>query len=174
MSDFLRSIKLIRDFTITLNCSKSYFMKALAENTKPGSLMLRMFEILTSGPPFRGTVGIDQFKIRQRQMAASNRTYMVTVKGTVMERNDKTIITLEASGANWMLGFFGMMTVFLFAAAVMILVTSQNFPVFIFPVMLLQVSLILLIPYIMLRRALGNIQREYEKEFHFLVKDYQQ
>lgn len=171
MRDFLKSIKLVRESSVTLNCSRSYFLKILAENTRhPG---LEVFEAFTSGPPFKGTVGVDQFRIRQRQQGMmSNRQYMVNVRGAVAERDDKVLIAMEANGFNRFIGAFFLLFILAFTGAVIAMITSSAFPLVVLPFALVQIALVLLLPYMMLRRAVKNTPREFEKEFHFLIRDY--
>lgn len=170
MKDFLKSIKVIRDFTITLNCSKSYFLKMLNENTDPSNLEL--FEVFRSGKPFKGIVQGDSFRIRQRRTGVgSNRRMLTTLTGTATQHNDKTVINVEADAFHWTIWIpiivFSMMLIGLIVLSINDAMPQMFYIPFIF-----QFALLAGILYFVMQRSSAHAQREIEKEFYYITRDY--
>jgi hypothetical protein len=170
--DFWRAIKLTQDFTVTLNCPKAYFLKALGENTRPGDWEL--FESLTSGPPFKGSIAGDKFNIRPRQQGFyTSRQFLVRLKGNVIEHHDKTVINVEADGFNIFIVGLWIFFSFFFLFAIVSMATFDTETIYIaIPLLLFQAALVYLFPYFIQRRMVNVAQRETEKEFYYLVRDY--
>jgi len=96
MKKFLRSIGILEEFSIHLDCPKSYFIKNLEQHVDRSGFEL--FEAITSGPAFKGRVDGDSFSIRKRKkMFASAPSAIVKMNGIVKERNEKSIVTLETN-----------------------------------------------------------------------------
>lgn len=175
MKNFLRSIGLIQEYSLTLNCSKAYFLRMLQENIDPPGF--QFFERFQSGRPFKGSVGNNEFEIRQRAQGMHQTFNMVvSFTGTVIERNDKAVLNVEASGFSGFIRFIAGFILFIYVVGIGSTMTVQPLEEVYITLLLLPVHAAFMfgILYIALRRAVNNSKREIEKEFFFLTKDFHQ
>lgn len=169
MKDLLRSLKLITDYTITLDCPKSYFLKKLADNTDPSGF--RPFADLSSKLPFKGSVSGDAFKIIKKRDRAENASpVMVEVRGIVMDDKEKTVVNIEANGFNRAYGVYVAAGVVASLILIPILARMSQIPELIWIVF--QAMFTLGFPYYLFRRGVAVSQQEMEKEFYFLTRNY--
>lgn len=170
MKDFFKSIKLIREQTITLNCPTSYFLKMLTANMAPDDF--GFFEAFTKGPHFKGKVTGNEFRIRQRQQFfASRGKGFAVIDGSARDRNEKAVIEMEISGVRRSSAGFLFLIVFYLVAIVAMITSSAN-PEEILPVLIGQFIFMLAVFYFVIRNIVRVATSEIEKDLYYLVKDY--
>lgn len=174
MKEFLRSIGLVRNFTFTLNCPKSYFMNMLRVNVDDS---FEMLESLRNGKAFKGIVSHDTFSIRKRRSGyRASPFFMVKLNGIVRERDNQTVVETEIVGPGWFIAFFFGVTVFIYLMITLSLITGgprrNEMGSWAYLFLLLHAAFMLGLPYFFFRRAISTAQRDVEMEFVYLAKDY--
>lgn len=169
MKDLLKSIGLLQEFTVQLDCPKSYFIQTLGKHVDDSGFDL--LELFTSGRPFKGKITGDAFSIRKRKRLFNTNVNIVKLNGIVQQKDEKSIVSVQTN-INSRLWYASIpllaLIVFQLITPAFDNSTTENFIL----VFALQMSVLLAILYISLRGAVNHARNETEKEFVWIVKNY--
>ena len=173
MEEFLRKIKLIDNFSISLNTNKNDFVFALRKNIDEDdidSVFSSAFEIFSSSKNiFKGKANHSGFKIRKRKRFFDRQFGFAKATGTYREKDDKLLVSGQIkSWNNFMYFFFGF--VILIYIVIIFSFNSLDEGSFIaIPFIIIHAAFMLGIPYFAMRSGLKKLKRDLEREFHFIV-----
>lgn len=173
MDKFLKKIKLIETFSISLDVSKNKFISELSKVTEKNELsfftdLYDMFDIFFSrNKKYKGVITTSGFKIRQKIKVANN-TYP-SAQGKFIEKNNKLVFETTITGLNNFFYFFYSIGILIF---IRILFDSdfleKNQPEIIF--ISLFIIIILISPYFVIREKIKKMKSELQREFFNLTK----
>lgn len=176
MEDFLRNIKLIDDFSTTLNISKSEFVSTLRNNVDQADIdgmFSSAFEAFTSSDNmFKGQVDSKGFKIRKRRRFFEKNFGYTKAFGTYRERGDMLIINTKISAwNNFMFFWLCIVIVFylIFISTLFTSGTSDGVGFVALPFIIIHSLLMLVIPYFMMRKSVKKMKQELEREFFSVI-----
>jgi hypothetical protein len=178
MEDFLRKIKLIHSFSITLNTSKSEFTSALRSHVDEADIdgfFSGAFEALSSSNNrYKGLVSHNTFRIRKRRRFFEKNIGRAIASGELREQGESLLINTKVNAwTNYMFFFYGFIT--LFYLIFIGVFFTQGFPsesaigliapVFIF----IHAAIMFGLPYFVMRKSVKNMTEDLEREFHFII-----
>ena len=173
MREFLRKIKLIDNFTTTLQISKPDFITRLSRITDIGStnMFLDPLEAFSSSKcEFKGEIDRNGFKLRRRRKPFVRSNSIAIATGKMKEENGQLTIQTEIYGFNnFMYFFYGFLLLFYIVFFVGFL-SSDQIPIFIFPFLIFHGALMTLIPYFVMRSSVKKMKYELERDFFYLTK----
>lgn len=174
MKEILKKVGIIDTLTINLDVERNEFTRQLKQNTEESDLGFgsSFFEIFSSSKKeFKGSVGVNNFKIRKKRKFLDRSSGLAIAKGKVRQKENTTIIEAEISSfKNIMFFFIG------FIALVYIIVISQigfnteEVPFFAIPFILIYGALMIGIPWFVLRKSTSRLKKELEKDFYFMIR----
>lgn len=163
MTRLSKSLKLTRQFILTLNCPKSILITALKHNVDaPGFEPLEQYK---SGSTFKGTVTNSEFHLRRRREIWTNKFDEVNLNGVVTEDNGKTVIQVEAEAVHgYFVAVFGV-----FFVLIMIIGSFSDDNAWIAAI----VTLVFIVANTwMMGRSVYDAEHNLGKELNFIVEDY--
>lgn len=173
MNDFLRRIGLVQDFQLTMNVSKSDFIRALIANLdEPQADFFDVFS--RSKALYKGKVQNDQFTMKRKRRFLDSHFRSAKVTGNITTKNDTLILDIQISGFHKMfLALAALLVVFYsFAFSAMFVSNSSEVPkTFVTLFILAHATIMLAIPYFMMKRSIKTTREDLEREFFYMVKD---
>ncbi|WP_405568252.1 hypothetical protein [Polaribacter sp. Asnod6-C07] len=177
MEEFLRKIKLIDNFSISLNTNKNDFVTALRKNVDEDdidSLFSSAFEIFSqSKNVFKGRANHSGFKIRKRKRFFDRQFGFAKATGNYREKDDKLIVTGQIkSWNNFMYFFFGFAILIYTVFILSFFFNANSFDdgsYIAIPFIIIHAAFMFGIPYFAMRSGLKKLKRDLEREFHFIV-----
>lgn len=178
MSSFPRKIKLIDVLKTELEIQRPDFIKSFHENVDDDNLgfMSGKFDFFSFGnKEYRGKINQESFEIRRRRKFFEHYTSLVRARGNFFQRDDTLVIETEIRALHkGTIPFFVFIVffylVFLFSillaenmqslAILMIVVAFFGHGLFVFTIL-----------YFALRRSVGKLKYDLEREFYFMTKD---
>jgi len=174
MNEFLKKIKLIDNFTTTLQLSKQDFVHRLAQITEKGSASAFSdpFEAFSSSKSeFKGEVNPNGFKLRRRRKFFERNSNIAIATGNFKEENGQLTIQTEIYGfSNFMYFFYGFLIVFYTVFLVGFVFFGSTVPIFVVPFLIFHAALMTLLPYFFMRNSVKKMKYELEREFFYLTK----
>ncbi|RED23825.1 hypothetical protein BD847_2897 [Flavobacterium cutihirudinis] len=169
MSDFLRKIQLIKDITIQLPISKKDFTEKFRNNVDESDFSFVPFEVFQSSRnEYKGNIDGSAFELKKRRRLFDTNYSFAKVTGSLIERNDKLIIDAEILGfRKIMILFFGFTIFFYLIAFTGMMFGNNNIPFFALTFLLIHMSLVLGIPYFVIRRSVNRMAYDLERDFHY-------
>lgn len=174
MREFLKKIKLIDNFTSTLQLTKQDFINRLRLITDQGSPnAMDPFEgFFSSKNEFKGEISHNGFKLRRRRKLFERSSTIAIATGKVKEENGQLTIQTEIYGfSNFMYVFYGILILFYSVIFVGFVFSDNSIPIFIFPFLIFHGALMTLIPYFLMRSSVKKMKYELEREFFYLTKN---
>ncbi|MFK8061433.1 MAG: hypothetical protein AB8B78_15270 [Polaribacter sp.] len=177
MEEFLRKIKLIDSFSISLKTNKNDFVSSLRTNIDEADIdgfFSSAFEIFSSSKNiFKGQANHSGFKIRKRKRFFDRQFGFAKATGNYREKEGKLIVSGQIkSWNNFMYFFFGfailIYSIFIFS----FFFKSNSFDnlgIIVLPFILLHAVFMIGIPYFAMRSGLKKLKQDLEREFHFIV-----
>jgi hypothetical protein len=175
MNDFLRKIKLIDETIIELLVSKIDFTKKFRENVEQSDLSFDFFEsfeaLSSSKYEYKGNIDTSGFQIKKKKKLFDSKFTLATAKGRFVENTEKLILQIEINAfKKRMILFLGFIlffyTIFLIS---MLFSDAGGFSFFLIPFLMLHASLMIGIPYFVLRRSVKRMVYDMERDFHYWV-----
>ncbi|MFY9243402.1 MAG: hypothetical protein WAO74_10265 [Polaribacter sp.] len=175
MKEILKKIGIIDALTIQLELDRNEFLKKLSDHTEESNLGFgsSFFEVFSSNKKeFKGSIGINDFKIRKRRKFFDRSSGLAIATGKIHQKENTTIVETEISSfKNNMYFFLGfLILIYIVVITSIIFNSDDNLPVFIIPFILLHGLLMFGIPIFMLRKSTARLKKELEKDFYFIVK----
>ncbi|KOP36269.1 MULTISPECIES: hypothetical protein [unclassified Flavobacterium] len=170
MDNFLRKINLVKDITIELPVSKIDFTEKFRNNVDESDLGFVPFEAFQSSKnEYKGNIDGSAFELKKRRRLFDTNYSFAEVTGSLIERNEKLIIDAEILGfKKRMIIIFAFIVLFyLIFIAGMISVGDDTF-IFL-PFLLIHMSIMLGIPYFIIRRSVNRMAYDLERDFHYWV-----
>lgn len=173
MKDFLKKIKLIDTFSISLDVSKQKFVSELSRVTEYSELGVfsNIFEAFdSSNKEFKGKVSSSGFKIRRKFKMFDNKNTAAIAEGIFKEKDDKLIIEATINGFNNFFYFFYGFLILFYTIFIIGFTFGEGDQTFFFPFILFHGLAMFFIPYFVIRRSVNRLKYELEREFFFLTK----
>ena len=178
MENFLRNIKLIDEFSMTLPISKSDFVSGLRSHVDEGTidgLFDGAFEGLSSSENlFKGLVDHNGFKIRKRRRFLERKFSFTKAIGNFREQGNALIVNTKlVAWSNFMILYYVLVTGFYVFFIGMFFNTlasdGQEFDLFFIGFLIVHALFMYILPYVMMKRSLTSIKKDVEREFHYIV-----
>lgn len=171
MDNFLRKINLIKDITIQLPVTKTEFIQKFRNNVDESDLGYVPFEVFQSSTnEYKGNIENNTFELKKRKKIFDTNYSFAKVSGELAQEDNQLTINVEIFGfRKRMLIFVAFILLFYFIFFVGTISDSDTFPFFIFPFLLIHMSLMLIIPYFVVRRSVNRMAYDLERDFHYWV-----
>jgi pilus assembly protein TadC len=172
MEDFLRKIHLVQDISIQLPISKIDFIQKFRNNVDESDLSFVPFEVFESSKnEYKGNILNNSFEFKKRRKFFNNNYSFAKVTGTFKEDHNLLIVNAEINGfKKRMLLFLGIMILFyLISIFSSIFLPGENPPFIFFPFLLFHMSLMIGIPYFVIRRSVKRMVYDVERDLHYWV-----
>jgi hypothetical protein len=173
MTEFLKKLKLIQPFSLSLNVTKQKFVSELSKITEPSELRVfsGYFEIFNSNnKEFKGKVSSSGFKIRRKFKMFDAKNTAAIAEGNYNEKEDRLIIEGTINGFhNFFYIYYGFLIIF-YSIFIINTIMNDDITIFIFPFISLHGLAMFIIPYFVIRRSVNRLKYELEREFFYLTK----
>jgi len=173
MNDFLRKIHLVKDISIQLPVSKIDFIQKFRNNVDQSDLSFVPFEVFQSSRnEYKGYISNNYFELRKRRKLFDTNYSFAKVSATFNEDNNNLNINAEINGFRQRMFFFlGIAILFysIFFFAVLFSPDNNTLPFFMLPFLLFHMSLMLGIPYFVIRRSVKRMIYDLERDLHYWV-----
>jgi len=179
MTEFLRRIKLLDDFTVELEVERHVFVDRLMSIVDPGGTgtVLTSFEVFSSSrKEYKGKVGNDGFEIRRRKKMFDTNMSLAIAKGKWRQRENHLIVETEVNSFNNFFIFFYVVLIVIYGFAFMAMLLSENGTdesnmgiAMGIPFLLVHAAFMFGIPYFLMRRSTNRMKYDLTREFHYLA-----
>lgn len=178
MENFLRKIKLIDSFSVTLNTTKAEFTSALHQHVDQEDIdgwFSSAFEVFTSSKNrYKGNVSHNGFRIRKRMRFFERNIGKAIATGRLRDKGDVLCIDTEINGwNNYMIFFYSFLIVFylIFLGTFMIQdFSGESEFFFIVPIFIIIHAMFMFgLPYFMMRRSVKRFKEDLEREFYYII-----
>lgn len=178
MEEFLKKIKLLDEFNISLNIDKNKFSSEFrnqVEEKDIDGLFSSAFEVFSSNKKkYKGFVNFNEFKIRKKRSFGNRKFGNIKAKGRFIQNGEKLKISTEIRGwNNFMLIYFGVILVFYVVFLSFFLIgfdSSSNISFYFFiPFIAIHALLMFGLPIYQIRKGVASLKQDLEREFHFVV-----
>ncbi|WP_029272735.1 hypothetical protein [Flavobacterium sp. KJJ] len=175
MNNFLRKIHLIKDLTIQLPVSKTDFIQKFRMHVDESNLGYVPFEVFQSSTnEYKGNIENNFFELKKRKKLFDTNYSFAKVTGHFAEDNSQLNINAEINGfKKRMILFLGIMIIFyslfIFGSLFFVDNNPSPAPFFFFPFILIHMSVMLGIPYFIIRRSVKRMAYDLERDFHYWV-----
>ena len=168
MENFLKQIKLIEDFNITLPISKQNFVDNLSKVTTANSSLIE--SLGNNNKQFVGEVNFDSFSIRpMRKLGQNNLQYITKLSADFKSNTQTTTIEGRIHLSKLYPIIIAVISILYFAIGITALSNMEGS----FPLIPLAIQFLFMLGvfYFVFRRAIKNAKGYFEKELFFLTKD---
>ncbi|MEO6175877.1 MAG: hypothetical protein ABIP27_12070 [Flavobacterium circumlabens] len=171
MNNFLRKVNLIKDITIQLPITKTEFIQKFRNYVDESDLGYVPFEVFQSSTnEYKGNIQNNTFELKKRKKIFDTNYSFAKVIGELTQENDQLTINVEIFGfRKRMLIFVVIILLFYLVFFLGSVSNGDVFPFFIFPFLLIHMSLMLVIPYFVIRRSVNRMAYDLERDFHYWV-----
>lgn len=171
MTNFSRQINLFKDLNFTLNISKTDFIQKFRENVDQSNLSFDPFEAFqSSSNHYKGNIYNNNFELEKRKRFFDTNYSFAKATGILTEENEQLDIKIEINGfRKRMILFFGFLCVFYLIFIAGSFFADDNIPFFILPFLLIHMSLMLGVPYFLIKRSVSRMAYDLERDFHYWV-----
>ena len=174
MKNYLKKLKLIDTFSTEIEISRDEFVEKLTAIVDKGSIGLFSdpFEMLTSGKnEYKGQVNFEGFEIRKRRRFFDTSSSLSRAEGTFSEQNNKLRIDTEVNSLGGFTTFIlAFLVIFYLGIVITIMGSDDEASFIVIPFILIHGSLMLSIPYFMIKRSVQKLKYDLEREFVFITK----
>lgn len=172
MSDFLRKINQIKDINIELQVSKTEFIKKFKENVDESNFGFEPFEALKSSKnEYKGSIESHGFELKKRKKLFDMNYSFAKVTGIFFQETDKLIIEAEISAFRGKMIFFVAFLLLFYGIIISALLFTEDGGIkfFIFPFILFHMSIMMGIPYFIMKRSVTRMIYDLERDLHYWV-----
>ncbi|MDR6760458.1 hypothetical protein J2Y38_000637 [Flavobacterium sp. 2755] len=171
MNNFLKKINLIKNITIQLPVSKIDFIQKFRNNVDESDLGYVPFEIfLSSRNEYKGNIENNSFELKKRKKLFDMNHSFAKVNGNLIQENDKLTIDVEIIGfRKRMIIFFGFIIFFYLISIAGMISVGDNVTFIFLPFLFIHMSIMLGIPYFIIRRSVNRMAYDLERDFHYWV-----
>ncbi|MBL0739286.1 hypothetical protein JI750_20520 [Flavobacterium sp. GN10] len=173
MTDFLRKIHLVKDISIQLPVSKIDFIQKFRSHVDESDLSFVPFEVLQSSRnEYKGNISNNYFELKKRRKLFDTNYSFAKVTAHFSEDNNRLNIEAEINGfRKRMLLFVGVMLAFysIFIITSLFLTSDNSASFFVLPFLLFHMSIMLGIPYFIIRRSVKRMIYDLERDLHYWV-----
>lgn len=175
MDEFLTRIGFKTEMVTEVDVPPDQFVANLRMNVDKGDLdfFSRMFEALESGQnEYKGKVAHDSFEISQRRRLFDMNFNMAVATGRVESHDSNTRIKTEINGFAGYWIFFILIALIVYVFGFIIVLSSARKPndFLAIPFLLIHASLMIGIPFLVIRRSVKAMKYNLEREFHYIAK----
>jgi hypothetical protein len=177
MKSLLERLKLIDHLTTEISIDKRDFVEKLKKNVDQGNTgtLFSAFEAFSSSKnEYKGTVTPDTFKLRRRRKMFDMNRSLAIAEGNFRQKENLLIIEATISGfRNIFIPFIVIVLLFYAASAVSFFLYGNAGALMwlILPVLLVHASLMLGIPYFIMRKSVSRMKYELERDFYYMTKN---
>lgn len=176
MDSLLQRLKLI-DYLITeFPIEKKVFIERLRKNVDQGDtgVFFSAFEAFSSSKnEYKGIVTSDSFKIRRRRKIFDMNLSLAVAEGNFRQKGDSLVIESKVKGFR---GIFILFIAFLLMGYVVFIASffsaevPGNMEWFLVFFLFIHASIMLCIPYFMMRRGVSRMKYELERDLYYMTK----
>ncbi|MBK6282596.1 MAG: hypothetical protein IPF54_07960 [Draconibacterium sp.] len=178
MNHFLEKIKLIDHLRTELDIQKEEFVKILKSKVDEGDygLLISGFDIFSSSKnEFKGYVDCDKFKIRKRRGFFDINLNIAIAKGSFIHDKDKLVITTDINSFSGIMIAFYSFAIFIYLMLIISFFASEfneatTDDLLIIPFIIIHSTLMLGIPYLIMRSSTKRLKYDLEREFYYITK----
>ncbi|MBT1696672.1 hypothetical protein KK083_07295 [Fulvivirgaceae bacterium PWU4] len=177
MKSLLERLKLVDYLTTEISIDKREFVEKLKKNIDQGDTgtFFSAFEAFSSSKnEYKGTVTPDSFKLRRRRKMFDMNRSLAIAEGTFRQKENLLVIEATISGFRSIFIPFIVLLLLLYVTAAVsfsLYNTAGTLMWFMFPFMLVHASLMLGIPYFVMRRSVSRMKYELERDFYYITKN---
>lgn len=178
MKGFLEKIKLIDQFTTKIPLTEYEFTKRLTliiEEGEVGSFPNLTDIFSSSKKVYKGKVGLNTFTLKKRRRFFDTHIGSAIARGNFRYRNNGLFIETEINGfSKMMVPFFILIILFYLLFIVSFFFFDDSFSIvnlIFIPFLLAHAVFMLSIPYYMMRRSVGHLKYDLEREFFYLTNE---
>ena len=177
MKQFIRSLKLIEDFSTEIKIEKGAFLERFKSSVDEGNtdIFSDISDIFSSNKnQFKGHVGLDNFKIKRRRRFFDIDLNFAVAEGTYRQQGESLIIEAEINGFKYFMIPFYFLALAFYAIFFVVFISADDVTgltaILVFPLIVVHAGLVLGIPYLMMIRSVMRMKHELEREFYFMTK----
>lgn len=176
MKSILERLKLVDYLTTEISIDKKDFIEKLKMNVDQGDIgvFYSAFEAFSSSKnEYKGTVTFDSFKIRRRKKFFDINMSLAIAEGSFRQKEKLLIIESRIKGFR---GIFVPFIAFILMFYVAFIATfnfsdnSRSMEWLIIPFIFIHASIMLGVPYFIMRRAVSRMKYELERDFYYMTK----
>jgi hypothetical protein len=175
MKDLLRKLKLIDNFTTSINISKIEFIEKLTAITDKGNfgMFSDTFDAFSSNKKeFKGQIDFNGFTLKRRRRFFDNNGSFAVIIGNFYENDGQLTIKAEINGFHNFFLFFYIVLIIFYTTTIISTSISENVTkIFIIPFCFLHGAFMFSIPYFIMKRSVKRLKYELEREFFYLTKN---
>jgi hypothetical protein len=176
MKSILERLKLVDYLTTEIPIAKKDFIEKLKMNVDHGDtgVFLSAFEVFSSSKnEYKGIVTFESFKIRRRRKFFDMNMNLAVAEGSFKQRENLLIIESTIKGFRGIfIPFIAFLLIFYiaFIASIIFSDSSGNMGWFFVPFIFIHASIMLGIPYFIMRRSVSRMKYELERDFYYMTK----
>ena len=176
MKQFLRTIKVVDQFTTEIEINKQDFIDRLQANVdrKELGFFSDSTDIFSSSKnDFKGIVGHEKFKIKRKRKFFDFNVNLAVAKGTYRQKGDNLLIEAEINGfTTLMIPFYVFLIIFytIFVVSMFKVDANESNVFSVFPFILFHALFMFGLPYFFMRSSTKRLKHELEREFYYLTK----
>ena len=176
MKSILERLKLVDYLTTEIPIAKKDFVEKLKMNVDPGDIgiFLSAFEVFSrSKNEYKGIITSESFKIRRRRKFFDMNMSFAVAEGGLKQRENLLIIesTIKAFSGIFIPFIAFLLTIYIALTITFIFSDSLgNMGWFFAPFIFIHASIMLGIPYFIMRRSVSRMKYELERDFYYLAK----
>lgn len=171
MDNFLRKINLVKDITIQLPITKTEFIQKFRNHVDESDLGYVPFEVFQSSTnEYKGNIQNNTFELKKRKKIFDTNYSFAKVIGEIIQENNELTINVEIVGFRKRILLFGVMILLFYLLFFVGAISNDDaFPFFILPFLMIHMSVMLVIPYFVIRRSVNRMAYDLERDFHYWV-----
>lgn len=176
MKSILERLKLVDYLTTEISIDRKDFIERLKMNVDQGDIgiFFSAFEAFSpSKNEYKGTVTFDAFKIRRRRKFFDMSMSLAIAEGSFRQRENLLIIESTIKGFRGIfVPFIAFILMFYiaFIAAFIFSYNSGSMEWLIVPFIFIHASIMLGVPYLIMRRGVSRMKYELERDFYYMTK----
>lgn len=177
MKEFLKKLKLIRDITTELDISQNDFVRILQSHVDQGSTSAfsDFSDIFSSSKnQYKGYVTYEEFEIKRKKRFMDMNMNLSIARGKYIQKHGMLIIQTEINGVtNKMIGFYvvALAIYILLFPALIFSTNGGQFPIFVYPFMIVHAAFMLGLPYIFMRKSAQKMAYDLDRDFYYITKN---
>lgn len=176
MKSVLERLKLVEYLTTELHIDKKIFVEKLKMYVDEGDtgIFLSSFEAFSSSKnEYKGIVTFDSFKIRRRRRLFDMSMNLAVVEGRFRQREHVLIIESTIKGFRGIfIPFVALILMFYIVSIISVFLSDipSSMGWSFIPLIFIHASIMLGIPYFMMKRAVSRMKYELDRDFFYLTK----
>lgn len=174
MEDFLKSLNLLIITSINLPVDKLDFINILYNNLDQGStnIFASALDIFSSGKnDYIGSIESNRFKLRKRRRLFDMNMSLASAEGIIEETESGIHITLKTNGFSGAMIPFYAFTLIFYIGFTLSFLFSENASFVFIPFICFHATLMLGIPYLIMRRGAKRMAHDLERDLFYMTRD---